>query len=536
MKTVNNIFKHTFFCLALGTTVCSCDLDVEPTSSIATETFWTSEKDAWYNLNAVYSASIPGAAVHSDSYTNDAYCQYSWESNGAIYQQNGLSALYDEGYNFETVRKQNIFLQEIENVPMDEDLKTRFKAEVRAMRAWTYLNLTTTFGKVPLITDVLSYDAPNIPRDETSKIREFILNELTEAAAILPEKYAGSYPNEKGRMTKYAALAVKARAALYFGDYPTAEAAAKEIMDKGGFSLFQVSELTEAQKKEAEEMELYIDFDKYGIDRDKFMTQNLVDAYWTVDGKTPSIPSIEKRMNAYKVIKGDLDEYKAPAGEAKFISFASGLINSGKLKDYEYMQEFRNRDSRLYASILFPFKGWYETNYGTNFIYEWIKNGNNESKTGFNFRKMSPLENDANNDGQATGDYPCIRYAEVLLIFAEAHTQTTGFDGQTQAALNQLRDRCGMPNVPTSLGKEDGLALIKNERRIELAGEGLRSDDLSRYGDAYWSAQMNNVPISTPDGEKVITMKWDSRMSLRPIPQTAIDLNPLLATDQNPGY
>lgn len=163
---------------------------------------------------------------------------------------------------------------------------------------------------------------------------------------------------------------------------------------------------------------------------------------------------------------------------------------------------------------------------------EWYARLSNEAA----FNENPNAENDANNDGQATGDYPCIRYAEVLLIFAEAHTQTTGFDGQTQAALNQLRDRCGMPNVPTSLGKEDGLALIKNERRIELAGEGLRSDDLSRYGDAYWSAQMNNVPISTPDGEKVITMKWDSRMSLRPIPQTAIDLNPLLATDQNPGY
>ena len=56
------------------------------------------------------------------------------------------------------------------------------------------------------------------------------------------------------------------------------------------------------------------------------------------------------------------------------------------------------------------------------------------------------------------------------------------------------------------------------------------------YGDAYWNAQLNNVPITMPDGEKVLTMKWDSRMSLRPIPQTAIDLNPLLATDQNPGY
>ena len=93
-----------------------------------------------------------------------------------------------------------------------------------------------------------------------------------------------------------------------------------------------------------------------------------------------------------------------------------------------------------------------------------------------------------------------------------------------------------MPDVPTSLGKEEGLNLIKTERRIELAGEGMRCDDLSRYGDAYWNAQLNNVPITMPDGEKVLTMKWDSRMSLRPIPQTAIDLNPLLATDQNPGY
>ncbi len=593
MKTVNKIFKHTFFCIVLGTTVISCDLDVEPTSSIATETFWTSEKDAWYNLNAVYSASIPGAAIHSDSYSNDFYCQYPWESNGPTFQQNGLSALYDDGYNFETIRKQNIFLQEVENVSMDENLKERFKAEVRAMRAWTYLGLTIAFGKVPLVTSVLDYNAPNIPRDEVSVIREFILKELTEAAAILPEKYAGGYPNEKGRMTKYATLAVKAKAALYFGDYATAEATTKEIMDKGGFSLFRVSDLTEAQKKETEELELYIDFDKYNIDRDKFFkglfsyevlwhtengnpdnpefvmtrqytasswdyqnmatytsirpnqlggwssvtpTQNLVDAYWTVDGKVPTTPSIEERGNAYKEIKADLDKYVAPEGETKFISFASSLINSGKLKEYKYIQEFCNRDSRLYASILFPFKGWYETNYGTDFIYEWIKGGNNESKTGFNLRKMSPLENDANNDGQATGDYPCIRYAEILLIYAEAHTQTTGFDGQTQAALNQLRDRCGMPNVPTNLSKEEGLALIKQERRIEMAGEGVRCDDLGRYDDAYWSAQMNNVPISMPDGETVITMKWDSRMKLRPIPQTAIDLNSLLATDQNPGY
>ena len=141
-----------------------------------------------------------------------------------------------------------------------------------------------------------------------------------------------------------------------------------------------------------------------------------------------------------------------------------------------------------------------------------------------------------NNAGQATGDYPCIRYAEILLIYAEAHTHTAGFDSQTQAALNELRDRCGMPDVPTSLSKEEGLELIANERRIELAAEGFRSDDMYRYSDEYWNKHINNVEIAAPDGDNIITMSWNPRMHLRPIPQTAIDLNPLLADDQNPGY
>ena len=69
------------------------------------------------------------------------------------------------------------------------------------------------------------------------------------------------------------------------------------------------------------------------------------------------------------------------------------------------MQEFRNRDSRLYASILFPFKGWYETNYGTNFIYEWIKNGNNESKDWFQLPQNVTVGNECEiMNGQATGE------------------------------------------------------------------------------------------------------------------------------------
>ncbi|MBS6577092.1 RagB/SusD family nutrient uptake outer membrane protein [Parabacteroides goldsteinii] len=593
MKNINKLFKSIAFCTIIGATVTSCDLEVEPPSSIASETYWTSEKDAWMNLNVIYSNTIPGIGIYDDTYSPDVYCQYSWESSGSTFLQNGMSAAYDAGWNFETIRKANLFLSQIESCPMDEDLKARFIAEARVMRAWQYLSLTQTFGKVPLITEVLPYDAENVTRDEVSVIREFIMKELTEGAAGLPDKYSGGYPNEKGRITKYAALSLKARAALNFGDYATAESTAKDIMDNGGFSLFRISSLSDAQQKEADEMDLYVDFAKFNIDKDKFVkgmfsyetlwhtengntdnpeyimtrqyaasdwdyqdmvrytsmrpnqlggwssvtpTQNLVDTYWAVDGSKPSLPSKTERASNYTELRKEADEFIAADNKNTFRLFVENKVKSGEIKNEKYISEFRNRDSRLYVSIMLPFKGWYETNYGTDFAYEWIKGGNNESKTGFNFRKTLSLDNDPSGYGQATGDYPCIRYGEILLIFAEARTQTTGFDGQVQAALNELRDRCGMPNVPTSLSKEQGLELIRNERRIELAAEGFRLDDMIRYGAAYCKEQIDNVDITMPDGEKVITMKWDNRMLLKAIPQSAIDLNPLLKADQNPGY
>lgn len=79
-------------------------------------------------------------------------------------------------------------------------------------------------------------------------------------------------------------------------------------------------------------------------------------------------------------------------------------------------------------------------------------------------------------------NYPIIRYAEVLLTYAEAHLMNTGYDASVRAALNDIRDRCGMPNVPENLTKEQAIELVRNERRIELAVEGHRYMDVRRYG------------------------------------------------------
>ncbi len=154
------------------------------------------------------------------------------------------------------------------------------------------------------------------------------------------------------------------------------------------------------------------------------------------------------------------------------------------------------------------------------------------------FRKMVPLGTNTliwDYYPVAEGDYPVIRYAEILLIFAEAHLHTTGYDQEVRDALNKLRDRCGMPDVPVSLSKDDAVEFVRNERRIELAGEGHRYFDIRRYGKDY-AAKCMNMTMYSVDNNFNFAMKWDDRLMLMPIPQEAIDLNPLLKDDQNPGY
>ena len=132
---------------------------------------------------------------------------------------------------------------------MDDGLKGRMKAEARFFRAFAYLQLTQYFGKVAIVTEELPYDAPNVSRNSLEEVRSFILDELAQVAEILPKSYKGSFLYESGRVTKYAALALRARAALYFGNYAEAEKSAKAVMDSGKYSLFKLASLSAAQKR-----------------------------------------------------------------------------------------------------------------------------------------------------------------------------------------------------------------------------------------------------------------------------------------------
>lgn len=588
MKTY---IKEIALGLCMSGMLVACDLDVIPPADVSAENYWQTEKDAWYALNACYST-LDGIDIWDELCTDNAHSHKPWEGNFEIVQQNGISTANGYGnYDFGPIRVVNNFIANVDKCNISEELKSRMKAEARFFRAMKYLDLTTKFGKVPIVRDVLKYDALNVQRDNVESVREFILKELQEIAGILPDSYPGGYMNETGRITRGGALALRARAALYFGNYPEAEKSAKAIITEGHHALFRLTALNAAQQKEAEEMEAYIDFDARHIDKDKFIKgmfsyeclwhaenanpsnpeymvtreymadpdncdemrytyfipqslsiyegyisfepmQDLIDAYWDADGKTlRNNLTVEERKARFNEMWGDFK--KLANDQAGYFR----KIQETDLIQYDYMAEFRNRDSRLYASMLFPFKGWHETVKGTYyFMYnpDNVNEDGNESWSGYAYRKMVAL---APYDTYASdSDYPVIRYAEVLLTFAEARIQNSGWDQDVQDALNDLRDRCGMADVPASMpSREAALDFVRNERRIELAAEGHRYDDIRRYGKTYCATVMNG-PSYAPDGSVLINKVWGDRLMLMPLPQTAIDLNPLLKNDQNPGY
>ena len=591
MKT--KYIKHLAVLGMLTLGVSSCDLGVVPPDAISADSYWKTEQDAWYAMNEIYANGMPDFidGISDEMFTDNAHSHKPWEGPFEAFQQGGVTAGDGAGsYNYTTIRLVNNYIANVDRCSMSDELKERTKMEARFFRAWSYYNMVIKFGGVPLVTDVMEYNAPNVARDDAQKVKDFVLSELGEIAKKLPESYpGGSKLNETGRVTRYAALALRTRAALAFGDYTQAEASAKELIGSNKFKLYKVTSLTPAQELEANEMTQFVDFASLGIDKDKFVKgifsyggiwQNdngnvsdpevilahehtagpnsvdwaryqyarpaqlvkgyssyeplaeLVEAYWNADGKT--MPA-----------KVDVDVNKA--NYDKLYAKVSGLDQKGyiakvptlDLKDDAYMQQFRNRDSRLYASILFPFKGWHETDFGT-FYYRWNpawagKDGN-ESWTGFSFRKLVSVRPYDTGWGEnySYDDFPVLRYAEVLISAAEAHIMNTGYDATAQGWLNQLRDRCGMPNVPTSFAsKEAALDFVRNERRIELAGEGQRFADMRRYGNEYCAKVMTGTSYGI-NKYVVVKKNWESKNMLFPIPTSARDLNPLL--EQNPGY
>lgn len=400
-----------------------------------------------------------------------------------------------------------------------------YRAEARFLRAFFYFELAKRYGGVPLITNTLIGTENAVPRADFNTVINFISTELTDVKDSLRRTWLGVFEDKYiGRATIGAALALKARALLYAasplhtpgGDvakWEAAAAAAKDVIALGQYSLdgnyrnmFRALQSNEFIFERRYQPSNTLERNTYPAGYDGAVggtnpTQNLVDAYETSNGLA---------------ITAD------PA--------------------YDPQNPYAGRDPRLQMTIITN-----NSDYKGRKVETFVGGRDGQGKpratrTGYYLKKFVDESLDLVQNRTSAHTWVYMRYAEVLLNYAEAMNEAygpdmvpTGYPMSARAALNQVRSRAGVNMPPVAAGGQDELRTrIRNERRVELAFEEHRFWDVRRWRTA---AQVLTAPIRAanitklqdgtfnyqyPSGS-IETRVWADKMYLYPIPQTEIN-------------
>src|SRR5690606_34107810 len=219
---------------------CQDWLDEQPLVQLSEGSFWNSQGDALLALTGIYN----GSNVGDNSYNNELLIlssatddsSYKFGSIGNIYSgylraadSQVVLAIWQRAYR--TIFKVNYFLENIDKLEMDQELKSMYIAEARFLRAYEYFYLSLLYGGVPLITNVLSIEEANSQsRNSLSEVMDFTLQELEASAEDLP---ASRPAGERGRIVKAAPLAIKGRMLMILERWAEAAEVYEEIISLG---------------------------------------------------------------------------------------------------------------------------------------------------------------------------------------------------------------------------------------------------------------------------------------------------------------
>ena len=548
---------------------CNDYLSEAPLDAPATGEFFNNQTEMNGGLNALYKSvywNFGKTAYQSvmDGWTDLALLRAPelGEGNFDVFNAHS-SGIWRLAYT--TIQRANTMLEGMEkgkaNVPEAE--YNRMQAEARVLRAWAYHYLAFMFGDVPLITKpLLPEEFYAQTRTPKADVVNFIYSELD--AAIPNLAYA---PSQRGRVSKAVALGLKARTALYNQEYQKAEEATRLIIDNAGLSLnprFQDLFTKSGQEpnagKEIMWEILYSNAEvpnqnwvplgsisrTAGGQSGRFPQQRLVDMFEARDGKRidesaqydPNHPRLnrDRRLKYTVALPGDTlhmnlrtfvyDVYKNTTA----IRSADGTWNTGTNADFDN-----------------PF-------------------GPGKSGVGLLHAKYTQTNENA---FASYVNYILMRYAEVLLMYAEAKIEQNELDASVVEALNQVRQRAGQPAVEAAIqNDQDKLRqLVRRERVAELAMEGFRWFDIRRWDIASIVMpqqvvgisknpdnqapipdfktspihDLNSIPVYTgqlsPGAELRFFREqryWFPKLMLLPVPQAERDINPKLS--QNQGW
>lgn len=515
--------------------------------------------------NAIYRA-LPedygtyGSVALREAATDNAV--YTWESNPVydIYNDNWspINVLDDKwGEYYEVIHDANAFLNDyteesLERLEWDSNYEDNLEKlrmmrhEVRALRALYYFELVKRYHEVPLVTEVCDPDDVNsLKKTDFGTLLDFIVDECDAAAEELPVDHADFYL-ETGRMTKGAAMAVKARALLYaasplyIGDGDPAEAwekAAKASFDIISMNVYSLPKATEDPLYNPEGDDIVLTspqliFEVRNATDNSFERENLPIGMFdgTNSGNTPS----QNFVDAFEMRDGTPFDWNNPDHVANIYYDADGNPT---------------RDPRLYMNVICNGMTWMDTQIETFSGGRFGRPVTGATITGYYLKKLmnENISLDPTHETALAHHFPGYRYAEVLLNYAEAMNEWRGpkYTDDTYTlsacdALNQVRNAVDMPPVDIS----DQTAFrekVRNERRIELAFEDHRFWDIRRWkiGDVVENIYGVNI-AKQPDGsytytrELVQTRVWKDKMYWYPVAAEERYKNPNLG--QNPGW
>lgn len=500
MKTIKKYIVLTVSILVIS--ACTKDIiSVSSTTQISAETFWETENDAILAIDATYSrlGDFAGSLLYLDVVSDNAYNNYPWEGFKAIadgthdvwgpWAVNGLWSQLFSG-----IGRANTVIDNIDGIDMDDSLKSRIKGEALFLRAYFYFNLTDLYGGVPLIIEAPKLEHGQLPRDTKETVVNQILLDLDIAAGLLPTSQS-----DIGRATKGAAMALKSRVLLYNERWSEAALASNEVMGMG-YSLY--TSYRDLFKEENENNEEVI-FDAQFISPEQGNFYELyIGAIGSGQGWSSIVP-LPELVNDYHM-KDGLPTSSSPL--------------------YDEANPYANRDPRLKQTIFVP---------GT--IVNGVPFESLTTFTGFAFKKYTPFDETtvvtATPYPTTTGLNTIIfRYADIILMYAEAQNENSGPDQTVYDAINSVRARASvmMPEIPTGLSQAEMREVIRHERRIEFALEGTRYSDLRRWKIA--DAVLDG--INDPGGTRTFN---PARDYLWPIPGGEFDI-PDTQLEQNPGY
>ncbi|GJM27439.1 MAG: starch-binding protein [Cyclobacteriaceae bacterium] len=501
--------NNILYILLIGALTFSCEsLDLDPLSEASGDNWLTSDQEVRMSLDYLYDIKFwdPNPTLTSvinprwlDSWSDDLTSRNNLNTmtNGSL---DGNSRYVVESWSlyYQAIASANLIIEGLEetNAEFDEVQLKQYIGEARFVRAAQYSKLIFHWGDVPYLEKNVDIDeAFAMGRTDKFEILQSIFDDFDYAATNLPTSYSNV-----NYITKGAALAMKARIALYMGEYAVARDAAKACMD------LQV-------------YELYPDFGELFLSS----TKNSIETIFAI----PRSTSLNLNVSFWGTTYEPLSRIRGAAYvQPSWELFSAFLCKDGLPIDesplYDPQNPFENRDPRCNETIVehgTQFGYWkYEPHPDTMRVVDvrtgqLVDNTNNRaviqwgSFNGLAWRKGIDL--DWYDDNLTDPDHRIIRYADVVLIYAEAMIELNTIDQSVLDAMNSVRARAYANDIYpdiTVTDQEELRKILRIERRMEFAFEALRYPDIIRWNLAEKVLNATDYGLLDPDElrEKVV--------------------------------